>query len=96
MSTDTNFIKKILKFQIEIDNVRNKLEKKEFHSKIGDILIVLQGNRKVIDVQILSPMILKDKVLLQENILLAFNDALEKIDIDFKKMINKITGGFGL
>ncbi|CAP18231.1 conserved hypothetical protein [Candidatus Phytoplasma mali] len=94
MSTDTNFIKKILKFQMEIDNVRSKLEKKEFHSEIGDIIIVLQGTRKVIDVQIVSPMILKDKDLLQENILLAFNDALEKIDIDFKKMINKITGGF--
>ncbi|WP_334330767.1 YbaB/EbfC family nucleoid-associated protein [Candidatus Phytoplasma prunorum] len=93
MNTNTNFIKKILKLQMEIDNVRNELEKKEFHSEIGDIIIILQGTRKVVDVQILSPKILKDKYLLQENILLAFNDALEKIDVDFKKMINKITGG---
>lgn len=93
MASDLNLLQKIIKFQGEIDNVGKEIEKKEFFSHIGDVMIVIQGNRKIVDIKITSDEILKNRELLQENILLACNDALDKIDLVFRQMVNKITGG---
>ncbi|WIA07672.1 MAG: YbaB/EbfC family DNA-binding protein [Candidatus Phytoplasma cynodontis] len=71
---------KIKKIQEKIENAQKKLESREFTSRVGDIFIVMQGTKQIIDVQIKNIDSLKNLDLIQESLLLSFNDLLKQVE----------------
>ncbi|WCA22265.1 YbaB/EbfC family nucleoid-associated protein [Candidatus Phytoplasma oryzae] len=77
---DVDIFMKIKKIQEKIENAQKKLELKEFTSQIGDILIVMQGTKQIIDIQIKNIEALNNLDLIQECLLLSFNDVLQQVE----------------
>ncbi|WBL31627.1 YbaB/EbfC family nucleoid-associated protein [Candidatus Phytoplasma sacchari] len=71
---------KIKKIQEKIENAQRKLELREFTSQVGDILIVMQGTKQIVDVRIKNIDSLKNLDLIQESLLLSFNDVLQQVE----------------
>jgi DNA-binding protein YbaB len=62
---------KLKKIQETIDKEQKKLELREFTSQVGDIVIVMQGTKQVIDVSIKNLDLMNNLDLIQESILLS-------------------------
>ncbi|WP_238055045.1 YbaB/EbfC family nucleoid-associated protein [Candidatus Phytoplasma ziziphi] len=71
---------KLKKIQENIDKEQKKLELREFTSKVGDIVIIMQGTKQVIDVSINNSDLINNLDLIQESILLSFNDVLKQVE----------------
>ncbi|MEZ0180581.1 YbaB/EbfC family nucleoid-associated protein ['Camptotheca acuminata' phytoplasma] len=83
------FLDKLIKIEKNFSKEQKKLELKEFTSKIGGIMIVMQGTKQVVDVQIQNLELLKNLDLIQETILLSFNDALQQVEKASQKLLKK-------
>ncbi|WP_349402191.1 YbaB/EbfC family nucleoid-associated protein [Candidatus Phytoplasma solani] len=90
MNTQSNILEKLKKMQEEIENAQKQLELQEFTGKAGDVIVVLQGTKQVIDVIIEKN---NNIETLQESILLAFNAALRKLEKTSKEIMGQISGG---
>ena len=89
-----NMIKKLKKIQDEMMREQERLEAKEYFGKASGVMVIMQGTRQVIDVQIDREM-LDEVEMLQDAILLAVNDALKQIDDEQKETMSQFTGGMG-
>lgn len=89
-----NMIKKLKKMQDEMMREQERLEAKEYFGKASGVIVIMQGTRQVIDVQIDREM-LDEVEMLQDAILLAVNDALKQIDDEQKETMSQFTGGMG-
>ncbi len=89
MKTQYNMFEKLKKMQEAIENAQQQLELQEFIGKAGDVEIVLQGNKQVVDVIIFQ---IHNKAILQESVLLAFNAALKKLERKSKELMQKASG----
>jgi DNA-binding protein YbaB len=89
MKTQSNMFEKLKKMQEAIENAQQKLELEEFIGKAGDVEIILQGTKQVVDVIISQ---IHSKTILQESVLLAFNDALKKLEKKSKELMQKASG----
>lgn len=89
-----NMIKKLKKMQDEMMREQERLEAKEYFGKASGVMVIMQGTRQVIDVQIDREM-LDEVEMLQDAILLAVNDALKQIDDEQKETMSQFTGGMG-
>ncbi|CCP88226.1 YbaB/EbfC family nucleoid-associated protein [Candidatus Phytoplasma solani] len=90
MNTQTNILEKLKKMQEDVENAQKQLELQEFIGKAGDVTIILQGTKQVIDVIIKKN---NNIEILQESILLAFNTALRKLEKTSKKIMGQVSGG---
>ncbi|MGM1458808.1 MAG: YbaB/EbfC family nucleoid-associated protein [Columbia Basin potato purple top phytoplasma] len=84
-------LNKLKKIQENIDIEQKKLESREFTSQIGDIVIVMQGTKQVIDVFIKNLDLCKNLDLMQESILLSFNDVLQQVEKASKDLLTKVS-----
>ncbi|MBY7576981.1 YbaB/EbfC family nucleoid-associated protein, partial [Candidatus Phytoplasma sp. Tabriz.2] len=66
MKTQSNMFEKLKKMQEAIENAQQQLELQEFIGKAGDVEIVLQGTKQVVDVVISQ---IHSKAILQESVL---------------------------
>ncbi|TVY12380.1 YbaB/EbfC family nucleoid-associated protein [Candidatus Phytoplasma pini] len=82
---------RLKKIQENMEKAQKKLESQEFTSHIGNITIVMQGSKQVVDVRIKDAENIKDLEFLQENILLSFNDVLKKIDKASEDLFFKVS-----
>ncbi|GLH60404.1 YbaB/EbfC family nucleoid-associated protein [Paulownia witches'-broom phytoplasma] len=89
MKTQSNMFEKLKKMQEAIENAQQQLELQEFIGKAGDVEIVLQGTKQVVDVIISQ---IHSKAILQESVLLAFNVALKKLERKSKELMQKASG----
>ncbi|MBT1576841.1 YbaB/EbfC family nucleoid-associated protein ['Elaeagnus angustifolia' witches'-broom phytoplasma] len=89
MKTQSNMFEKLKKMQEAIENAQQQLELQEFIGKAGDVEIVLQGTKQVVDVVISQ---IHSKAILQESVLLAFNAALKKLERKSKELMQKASG----
>lgn len=89
MKTQSNMFEKLKKMQEAIENAQKQLELQEFIGKAGDVEIVLQGTKQVVDVIISQ---IHSKAILQESVLLAFNAALKKLERKSKELMQKASG----
>ncbi|WP_024563476.1 YbaB/EbfC family nucleoid-associated protein [Candidatus Phytoplasma tritici] len=89
METKSNIFEKLKKIQEVIENAQQQLELQEFIGKAGDVEIVLQGTKQVVDVIISQ---IHSKAILQESVLLAFNAALKKLERKSKELMQKASG----
>ena len=80
---------------MEIAKEEIKLLTCEGVSASGDIKIVLNGEYKVTNINIAESLLL-DKEMLEDLIILAFNDASSKVNGASKDKMKNVTGGLNL
>lgn len=90
-----NMINKLKKMQKQMVEAQEAIESKEFFGKATGVLVIVQGTKQIIDVQI-SDELLEDKDILQDSILLAVNDALRQIDKEQEETMSQFAGMGGL
>ncbi len=83
-----DMIKKLQKLQKDMQEDQEKIELTEFEGRASGCVVIMQGNRRLIDVQ-LSTELLEDIQILQEVIILAVNDALQQIDRTTEEVMGK-------
>lgn len=83
-----DMIKKLQKLQKNMQEDQEKIELTEFEGRASGCVVIMQGNRRLIDVQ-LSTELLEDIQILQEVIILAVNDALQQIDRTTEEVMGK-------
>lgn len=83
-----DMIKKLQKLQKDMQEDQEKIELTEFEGRASGCVVIMQGNRRLIDVQ-LSTELLEDIEILQEVIILAVNDALQQIDRTTEEVMGK-------
>ena len=89
-----SMIRKLKKMQEEMERAQSELESKEYFGKSSGVVVVMQGTRQVLDVQI-DPDLLEEVELLQDSILIAVNDALNQIETEQSETMGQFTGGMG-
>lgn len=89
-----NMINKLKKMQKQMLEAQEQLERKEYYGKSSGVVVIMQGTRQVIDVQI-NPELLEELELLQDSILLAVNDALKQIEKEQEETMSQFSGGLG-
>ena len=85
------------KMQRELQKAMNELKEKEFViNKNGMVVVTVTGNKEVKSIDIDNDaMDVDNKDMVQESIVLALNEAFEKIDAEAEAINERITGRAG-
>ncbi|MFL0441297.1 YbaB/EbfC family nucleoid-associated protein [Enterococcus pernyi] len=97
MGNMQGMMKQVQKMQKEMGEAQEKLNETEFTgSSTNDLVkVVFTGNRRMKDIQINDEVVdPEDTEMLQDLIVMAVNDVLEKIDTESEKTMGKYTKGF--
>ncbi|VEU67842.1 YbaB/EbfC family nucleoid-associated protein [Mycoplasmopsis pulmonis] len=87
-------LKQAKKMQSEIELKEKELYKKEFTIEKQGLTLVLNGKREVLKIDINEALVdPEDKDILEDLLLLAFNEAMEKIDEAHKEIEKQIPSG---
>lgn len=96
MGNMQGMMKQVQKMQKEMGETQEKLNETEFTgSSTNDLVkVVFTGNRRMKDIQINDEVVdPEDTEMLQDLIVMAVNDVLEKIDTESEKTMGKYTKG---
>lgn len=96
MGNMQGMMKQVQKMQKEMGEAQEKLNETEFTgSSTNDLVkVVFTGNRRMKDIQIKDEVVdPEDTEMLQDLIVMAVNDVLEKIDTESEKTMGKYTKG---
>ena len=88
-------MKQAQKMQKELQKTQEELSKTHYEGKSSLVSVILDGNKNVISVKINADDSLdKDDIsLLEDMILVAFNDAVKKVDLDKENKFGKYGSG---
>ncbi len=88
-------MKQAQKMQKELQKTQEELSKTHYEGKSSLVSVTLDGNKNVISVKISADDSLdKDDIsLLEDMILVAFNDAAKKVDLDKENKFGKYGSG---
>ena len=90
-----NLMAQAQKVQRELERVNTEIENTTFSGKNGIVSVEITGKNVVTKVVIEDETALTDKEMLQDMIMLACNDAFEKIKKMKDEKLGKYTGGLG-
>ena len=93
-----NLMKQAQKMQRQIEEQAKEMETKEFTATAGGgaVEVTVSGARKVLKVKLDTEVVDPDDVeMLEDLIVAAMNEALEKIDSESASAMSKFTGGMG-
>lgn len=93
-----NLMKQAQKMQRQMEEQAKEMETKEFTATAGGgaVEVVVSGARKVLKVKLDEEVVDPDDVeMLEDLIVAAMNEALEKIDSESASAMSKFTGGMG-
>ncbi|MGM9903189.1 nucleoid-associated protein [Enterococcus sp. 10A9_DIV0425] len=96
MGNMQGMMKQVQKMQKEMAQAQEQLNETEFTgSSTNDLVkVVFTGNRRMKDIQINEQVIdPEDTEMLQDLVVMAVNDVLEKIDTESEKTMGKYTKG---
>ena len=83
------------KLQKELEKTTEEVESKTFVYENENILVEALGNNKITKVQVKNDIILEDKEMLEDIVLVAVNDVLEQIRKEKDSKLGKYTNGLG-
>ena len=83
------------KLQKELEKTTEEVESKTFVYENENILVEALGNNKITKVQVKNYIILEDKEMLEDIVLVAVNDVLEQIRKEKDSKLGKYTNGLG-
>lgn len=96
MGNMQGMMKQMQKLQKEMTANKESLDSQEFQGEAGNglVKIMMTGDKKVTDVVIQPDVVDPDDIdMLQDLVLAATNDVLEKIDRETEKVMGKYTKG---
>ncbi|MFL0251436.1 YbaB/EbfC family nucleoid-associated protein [Clostridium neuense] len=94
-----NLIKQAQKFQKQMEDMQKDLENKEFTATVGGgaVSATVNGKKVITDIKIKPEVVDPDDVeMLQDLILSACNEALNKAEEETSGEMKKLTGGMNL
>jgi hypothetical protein len=90
-----NLMAQAQKVQKELEIANSEIENSEFEGNSGGVKVTVSGKMTVNKVEIVDSNLLTDKELLEDMIVVAFNDAFSKIAKMKEDKLGKYTGGLG-
>ncbi|KYH31148.1 nucleoid-associated protein [Clostridium tepidiprofundi DSM 19306] len=94
-----SLLKQAQKMQKQMEKMQEELENKTFEASVGGgtVIAVASGKRKIIDIKIKPEVVDPDDVeMLQDLILSACNEALNRAEEETANEMSKLTGGMNL
>lgn len=91
-----NLMREAQKMQKDLEKTQKELEKTEYEGKSSFVSVVLNGNKEMKSLSIDFDDKLEGKEdfeMLEDLIIVAFNDAIKKVDDDKKKKLGKYGNG---
>ena len=87
-------LKQAQKLQKDMMNAKEEIDRTKFEGKSSFVTVVMNGKKEVENVKIDVESIEKDEIdLLQDMMMVAFNDASKKVDQETEKKLGKYTQG---
>jgi len=87
-------LKQAQKLQKDMMNSQEEINNTEFEGTASNVKIKVNGKREVLDVKIDMDDITKDDIeMLQDMIMIAFNDAMKKVDKETESKMGAYTKG---
>lgn len=90
-----NIMAQANKLKAEMERISEEIEATTYVGKNTGVKIAINGKLEVESVEILNEETLNDKELVEDMILVAFNEALDKLKKDKEEKLGKYTGGLG-
>ena len=93
-----NLMKQAQKMQRQMEEQAKEMETKEFTATAGGgaVEATVSGTKKVLSLKLDEEAVDPDDVeMLEDLIVAAFNEALEKVDAESSSAMSKLTGGIG-
>ena len=94
-----NLMKQAQRMQRQMEEQQKELEEKEFTASVGGgvVKVTVSGKREVTNVELAEEAVDPDDIeTLQDLIVAAVNEALEKVDEESASAMAKFTGGAGM
>lgn len=90
-----NIIREAQKMQNELKKTQENLEKSQYDGKSSLVEVILNGKKEIVKLTINNKEELKndDLEMLEDMIMIAFNDAVKKVDSDKEAKIGKYGKG---
>lgn len=91
-----NIIREAQKMQNELKKTQETLEKSQYEGKSSLVEVIVNGKKEIVKLTINNKEELKndDLEMLEDMIMVAFNDAVKKVDSDKEAKIGKYGKGF--
>lgn len=87
-------LKEAQKMQGNLQKVEKELEESQYEGKSGPVTIIVNGKHNVVSVDIDEEILSADnKEMLQDMIMLAFNDAISKAQAEKEEKMSSLTAG---
>ena len=93
-----NLMKQAQKMQRQMEEQAKEMETKEFTATAGGgaVEVTVSGTKKVVSLKLDEEAVDPDDVeMLEDLIVAALNEALEKVDAESSSAMSKLTGGMG-
>lgn len=81
--------------QKELEKANNEIENTIFTGESGAVKVQISGKNKVVQLEIIDETILEDKDMLQDMLIVAMNNAFDKIAKVKEEKLGKYTNGLG-
>ena len=91
-----NLMKQAQKLQRDMEQAQKELESKEFEASVGGgaVLVKVNGKKEVLAINIKEEVVDPDDVEMLEDLLVAaLNEAMEKVDAESQSAMSKFGGG---
>ena len=90
-----NLLAQAKKLQADMEKISKEIEQTVFTGENSGVNVEITGKYEVIKINITNEETLKDKELVEDMILLAINEALQKIRTEKDNKLGKYTNGLG-
>lgn len=90
-----NLMAQARKLQNDMERITQEIEETKFIGESGAVKVEMLGKNTIEKITITDESILNDKEMLEDMILIAVNDALDKIKKIKNEKLGKFTGGLG-
>lgn len=90
-----NIMAQANKLKAEMEKISEEIEGTTYIGKNTGVKVAINGKLEVETVEILNEETLSDKELVEDMILVALNEALDKLKKDKEEKLGKYTGGLG-
>ena len=88
-----NLMAEAQRMQKELEIINKDIESSVFEGTNGAVKVMISGKNEVIKVEINASEVLNDKEILEDMIMLAVNDALQKLNKTKEEKLRRYTGG---
>jgi len=90
-----NLMAQAQRLQKDIERITKEIDEKTFVGENSGIKVEILGSNKVTKIEVLNDEIFTEKELFEDMLLLAINDALDKIKKEKEEKLGRYTNGLG-